>query len=127
MRTAKNKLGQDNFIFLVKNIQSHDNFETGYIQYHINTDEKEAILIYLFIHPNYQGVGYAKLLFQEMLQDVFDTMKKAGINSFHIKLDDMSDRYGSKDNIYLKMGFDYLEKDEQGNPQGPEMIQYFMI
>ncbi len=125
MRTAKNKLGQDNFVFLVKNIQSHDNFETGYIQYYINTDEKEAILIYLFIHPNYQGLGYAKLLFQEMLQDVFETMNKENITKYHIKLDDMSDRYGSKDNIYLKMGFNYVEKDEQGNPMGPEMIKYF--
>ena len=88
MRTAKNKLGQDNFVFLVKNIQSHDNFETGYIQYLINTDEKEAIIIYLFIHPNYQGMGYAKLLFQEMLQDVFEIMNKENmweVNEFYYK------------------------------------------
>ena len=127
MQTCKVILGQDNYIYLsydnpkfdFSNPQKH--FEIGYIQYTICTDDFEVNIPYIFVHPYHRGHGYGTRLFKEMFQDVCDKMRQENLEIFDVLLDDMSDRYGKKNNLYLKMGFDYCEKNIHREPVAPEM------
>lgn len=56
----------------------------------------------LFVEPMYRGEGNGTKLLQHGIQFAHNV----GIRD--ITLDDMSDRYRCKDNIYLKNGFKYV-------------------
>lgn len=80
----------------------------GYIYGTINHD---ATIIWISTHPNYLKLGIATLLIKIYTLYV----KQLGINN--IMLDDMSDYARCTNNIYLKLGFKYVE-----NNNTPEMI-----
>jgi hypothetical protein len=62
------------------------------------------------INNKYQNLGYGTLILSKLI----DYCKNNKI--INILLDDMSDRFNEKNNIYIKNGFKYLQKDF------PEMI-----
>lgn len=109
----KKQIGDDTFIYLEKE-------ENGYIQYYISDQENIATLLYVYVHPELRGRKYGEYLISEMIKDVTLKMKMRDVERFEIQLDDMSDHFGKKNNLYRKMGFEYCEMDEDG-PCGPEM------
>lgn len=115
MRITKRILGDDAFIFF-----DNDEFDYGYIQYYISYEDREVQLLYIYVHPDHRGNKYGQQLIQEMFNDVIEKMKSENIYQFDIHLDDMTDNFGKSNNLYLKMGFEYCEMDEEG-PCGPEM------
>jgi GNAT superfamily N-acetyltransferase len=94
--------------------------DVGYIKFYIDLDNQEVNVLYIYISSAYRGRGFSKILMSQMINYCRDVMKNNNIDRFEIKLDDMSDRYGSTDNLYSKFGFEYCESDENG-PCGPEM------
>lgn len=67
-------------------------------------------LISLHTEKQYRCKGYATYILNQIRQYC---IKK---HITEIVLDDCTDNFGSADNIYLKFGFKYIEKDH------PEMI-----
>jgi ribosomal protein S18 acetylase RimI-like enzyme len=84
--------------------------------------EREVKILYIYVHPDHRGKKYGQNLIQEMTKDVIDKMKNNHIDHFEIHLDDMTDNFSKSNNIYLKMGFEYCEIDQDG-PCGPEMYK----
>lgn len=115
MRIIKKTLGDDMFIFFEDN-----HINCGYVQYHISYEIREVQLLYIYVHPDHRGKKYGHFLMEQMTQDVIDKMRNNNIDQFDIHLDDMTDNFGKSNNLYLKMGFEYCEVDDQG-PCGPEM------
>jgi len=64
----------------------------------------------MMVHSTIKGKGFGTL----MLLIAFITSGEEGIEK--ILLDDDSDNYGKKNNIYFKLGLKYVEKD------APEMV-----
>lgn len=94
--------------------------DIGYIKFYIDLDNREVIISYVYISPEYRGRGMSEILMRHMIKYCRNVMKNNKIKRFEINLDDMSDRYGTKNNLYSKFGFEYCERDENG-PCGPEM------
>ena len=72
----------------------------------------EGTICNLVVNKKFRGQGYGTRL----LRIAMDEIKKKNIHV--IKLDDMSDRFRKKNNIYVKHGFKYI------NDNGPDMICY---
>ena len=68
----------------------------------------------LNINFNYQNKGYGSII----LSNLIDYCINNQINN--ITLDDMSDRFNQKNNIYLKFGFRYIENGF------PEMVLFIL-
>jgi len=98
--------------------------DIGYIQFSIHDDE--VIISYIYINPEKRGKGLAENLFIKMFSYCIEVMKSNHVYLFDILLDDMSDRYGLDNNLYLKMGFTYNEIDSIG-PCSPEMTKTIRI
>lgn len=118
MEMKQQKIGDDEIIYFVKNNISSDPFYHGYIQYYVMFPEVQVL--YIYVHPENRGKGYAKLLFRKMFENIIELMRHENVNRVEIYLDDMSDRFYTSHNIYKKMGFNYCDMDEEG-PCGPEM------
>lgn len=73
--------------------------------------DRKATLISIFVYPEYRNKGYGTELLLYFLQQSF-------INgAVHIELDDCSSCYRNNNNIYLKYGLVYTDKDNhmEGN------------
>ena len=116
LKFEKIKICDEYFIYL----SNKEDCKFGYIHYVFYLEEKEVIISYIFIKPNYRKNGYGKLLFKEFFKHIIEIMQTENIKTLTIHLDDMSDRYGQSDNLYLKMGFKYYE-EINGTPLAPEM------
>jgi len=78
-------------------------------------DDNHIIITSLIIHKDFRGQGFGLQLIEECISF-------AKTNQIHkLILDDMSDRFGLKNNIYVKKGFSYVSLDENLVPNGPEM------
>lgn len=80
---------------------------TAIIEVIFNKDEKTMIVSSLF--SNQKGCGSALM--------VFASKKAVKMGIIEVILDDCSERYNQKDNLYVKMGMKYISA---GN--GPEMM-----
>ena len=80
---------------------------TAVIEVIFNRDERNMIVSYLF--SNKKGCGSALI--------VFSSKEGVKLGIKKITLDDCSDRYNQKDNLYLKMGMKYVSVGD-----GPEMV-----
>lgn len=80
----------------------------GYLQFIKHASENKLTIISLYVSPIFQGKGYGSSL----LKNVIKFAKK---QEYLITLDDMSDRFRSDHNIYIKNGFKYTDSS------GPEM------
>jgi GNAT superfamily N-acetyltransferase len=76
---------------------------TKYINY-------ECTIVSLFIEKEYRNKGYGTQLLNYVKQYCINKGLK------RIKLDDMTDNFNMKNNIYLKFGFKYIDDGQ------PEMI-----
>jgi GNAT superfamily N-acetyltransferase len=72
------------------------------------TEEGVFFLMHLYVPPSQRGVGVGTLLLKRIVLEC----KKMGVE--RIELDDMTGRVGETRNIYLKMGFLYVE---EGKPE----------
>jgi ribosomal protein S18 acetylase RimI-like enzyme len=115
----KEEIGDDTFITLCDHETKY-----GYIQYYV--DQHEVHILYIFVEPEYRGRKYGERLMNEMYKDVISKMRSRNITQVQFHLDDMSDRYGIKGNLYKKMGFEYCEIGKKG-PCGPEMTQWLQL
>ena len=73
--------------------------------------DRKATLISIFVYPEYRNKGYGTELFLYFLQQSFMN------GAIHIELDDCSSYYRKPNNIYLKYGLVYSNKDNhmEGN------------
>ena len=79
----------------------NNNLYIGHIYIVINY--KECVIMDFEIVYNYQNKGYGSIL----LNNIINYCRFHNIDK--IILDDMSSRFNTKSNIYLKFGFKYLE------------------
>ena len=56
----------------------------------------------LNVNGNYQNNGYGSIILHHLIEYCINNQIK------YITLDDMSDRFNQKNNIYLKFGFTYI-------------------
>lgn len=124
MKITQKKIGDDIFIYFVNH--ENNDLDYGFIQYYISYDDREVQILYIYVHPELRGRRYGEYLIKEMFKDVTQKMRLNGIERFEIHLDDMSDHFGKDDNLYRKMGFEYMEVDDEG-PCGPEMSLTIII
>jgi len=82
----------------------------AYIQFFTTDDSEEAKVTTVYVNPQYYGKGLATELFKMVIQYLKE------LDFISIVLDDMSDNYRKSNNLYLKLGFKYV------NEYGPEMI-----
>ena len=75
-------------------------------------DKNTCIIVSMIIKEEWRGQGYGTLL----LKNIIEYCKECNINK--IELDDMSDNFNKKNNIYVKNGFKYIQKGY------PEMVLY---
>jgi predicted GNAT family N-acyltransferase len=126
MRTIIQKINDDTFIYfseqdlLKKEFDIVEIQKIGYIQFTIDTESEEVNVGYIFVSEIHRGKKFGKQLIEKMIRHTYKEMKRNHISRYEIKLDDMSVRYGMKNNLYIKTGFSYCEIDE-GRPCGPEM------
>lgn len=80
----------------------------GYIIFFLDEKTKSATILSLI--ANKKRCGYGTILLQECIE----ICKKKQIKI--IELDDVTERYRQKNNIYVKYGFQYVHQ------HGPEMI-----
>lgn len=80
----------------------------GFIENVINIEEKALIILYINSTIHGKGVG--------MLLACASILAAYGIGIQSIFLDDNSERFRRRDNIYIKLGMRYVE------PYGPEMV-----
>jgi GNAT superfamily N-acetyltransferase len=90
-------------------------FNNSHVNFWLDYKNKEVTITSLFVDIEKRNKGIGTLL----LQKCFDYCK----NFKKFLVDDMSDMYDKKSNIYLKNGFRYIDY-ENGHAQGPEMIKY---
>jgi N-acetylglutamate synthase-like GNAT family acetyltransferase len=83
----------------------------GYIEFVIIEEEGSATVSYISVSDTYQGLGISKFLFIIMSE----VLNKIGIEK--IELDDDSDRAWQSNNLYLQLGFKYINDEPE-----PEMI-----
>lgn len=76
----------------------------SYLEYYL-----DDILVITDLKSNIKNKGYATILILSVLQEA----QNKNVNV--VELDDCSDRYNQKHNIYLKLGFKYNDE------YGPEM------
>lgn len=97
----------------MKLIIEYEGEKAGFLIYYIGKDEKDkkrGYINYMKVLRKYRGMGLATCL----LWHLYDILNKEGIK--YIELDDCSDLYRDRNNIYLKIGAKYIEEN------GPEMV-----
>jgi len=67
--------------------------------------ERKAYLSSLFVKPIYRTKGYARGLLKYFLANAMSH------GAIYVELDDCSDNYRKSHNIYLKYGFEYINKE----------------
>ena len=85
---------------LKQTMKIYKSFEYGSIEGVINN--RVVTLLSLYIKLQYRGKGYGTLLLLDFLQESYKN------NAIHITLDDCSDNYRKKNNIYVKYGLKYI-------------------
>lgn len=104
----KNNGVYDTFLLIVNNVI------IGNINFYLSSGKtrqnKIITILYLKIKTNYRNKGYAKYLLLHTLKYAFDNMM------CYVELDDVSDNYRCKNNIYLLIGLEYV------HDYGPEMM-----
>jgi GNAT superfamily N-acetyltransferase len=119
MKIQYQKINQESVLYLDFD-QSDDYYQYGYLHFHLDTEEVN--IMNLYDHSDYRGRGYATQLMHEFLKRVRSYCSKNDRKKIVIKVDDVSENFGKKNNIYKKFGFEYCDHDDVGNPIGPEMI-----
>lgn len=104
------KTDKDKIIGYIHCMETNKNMHEN--NYNIRKKIKILHVIMIFINVECRGMG----LGNELLNYFIDYSVKNNIHSIH--LDDMSDRYRHKNNLYIKNKFKYIDKI------GPEMILY---
>jgi predicted GNAT family N-acyltransferase len=132
MRTIIKNFNDDTFIYYSEHDLLKDKFDIeyiqkiAYIQFTVDTQAEEVNVGYIYVSEKNRGKKLAEQLVREMISYTYDQMKENQISRYEIKLDDMSNRYGMKDNLYIKTGFTYCEVDDNG-PCGPEMSMCILV
>ena len=93
----------------LSDLKSEINFSCGYIEYYVNINARRMEIKWIQVNEKHRGKGYAKKLISNAINN-----HKINI----VELDDCSDRFMKPDNLYIKMGFRYIEEEM------PEMILY---
>lgn len=99
---------------IYKNIEPEDLtflYLPSFVQFYTDDISDEANIVSIRTLEKFKGKGLASRL----LTKVFEYLTEIGVK--YIYLDDDSDRYRQSNNLYLKMGFNYLRQD------GPEMVK----
>lgn len=96
--------------YLNNNILSSDEIDESYSWIQVYISNKEMNIHYLTTNSNYRGNGFATFLILYVI-NFFP-------NVIQIELDDFSNNFQMKNNIYTNIGFKYIENDH------PEMIGY---
>lgn len=84
---------------------------SSYLHLMLDHENNEATILSLNTKERIRGRGYATKLISKAIEMA---IKDPNIYSIHV--DDMSNNYRLKNNIYIKCGFEYVENDS------PEMI-----
>lgn len=98
------------------------NLKYGYVQYVFIPEEKMLRILYIFVEPEFRKNGFAIQLIEKLFEEIQKDMIFFRLDEIEIYLDDVSERYGKPNNIYLRFGFQYIYQDENG-PSGPEMFK----
>jgi hypothetical protein len=98
----------------------------GYIHYVFIPEEKELRILYVFVCSDLRKSGYGTYMMKKLLEEIQKEMIYLRFSEIQVLLDDVSERFGKTNNIYLKFGFQYLEQDENG-PLAPEMRKVLKI
>jgi GNAT superfamily N-acetyltransferase len=96
----------------------------GSIQFSMNhhgiTRSKKVVNINnLNVEEQYRGNGFGTLLIKEALFDSYN------MGMLYAELDDMSDRFRQTDNIYIKIGFKYINDECEMRGKIKDMIKLF--
>jgi GNAT superfamily N-acetyltransferase len=89
--------------------------DSSYIQFFVDYKSKCCNITNLFVDVKIRKKGIGTMLINECFK-ICDKI----VNYY--ELDDMTDRWNKKNNIYLKTGFKYIDMDN-GYANGPEMIK----
>lgn len=87
-------------------------YKASIIEAYYNKDENKMYIIDLETKPKCRGNGFASILIKKIIDEAI----KLKCNK--IELDDASEYFQRPDNIYIKFGFEYINKGQ------PEMIKY---
>jgi ribosomal protein S18 acetylase RimI-like enzyme len=87
-----------------------DNKTISKLEFVYDNDDNTITIININTKNGYEGQGHASKLLSKLI--VF--AKKHEVKEIY--LDDMSDNYRKKSNIYIKFGFTYIDD------YGPEMV-----
>jgi hypothetical protein len=126
------QLNKDCFLHLSFDKINSNHFELrhlkyGYLHYVFDPEDGELRILYVFICNSLRKCGFARKLMKNLFDYIEKEMKYRGLDCIHVYLDDVSEKYGKLDNLYLQFGFDYIEKDKNGNPTAPEMEKVIKI
>jgi GNAT superfamily N-acetyltransferase len=119
------QISQDIFIYFSEN---KNKFEIkalqdiGYIHFVLIPNENEVNVCFTFVSPKYRGKGLGQKLMEAMFMFLNEKMRSSNVCMYKIYLDDMSERYGTNNNLYIKMGFSY-DEIVGSIPNGPEMTK----
>ncbi len=87
-------------------------YQASVIESYYDKDERRLHIIDLGTKEEFRGKGFASILLKKMIDEAYRLQCRT------ITLDDASDLFGKKENIYLKFGFEYVVSGQ------PEMIKY---
>jgi hypothetical protein len=120
----------DHFLFLSPNQTEYTNIydfdkklKYGYLHYVFHPEESIAIISYVFISNRLRGIGLSKKLMEKFFILMEDELENHNLEYIDIFLDDVSERYGKKDNLYKNFGFQYIEIDQQEQSGGHEQSE----
>lgn len=77
----------------------------GYLDYDINIDLETVLILDLLIYESCRGKGYGKFLIQFLYNHILNNHSKIK----KITLTDCTSRYRKQNNIYIKLGFKYID------------------
>jgi hypothetical protein len=94
------------------NLNTKEQNKASIIEGYYDKEERKLHIIDLGTKTELRGLGYATILLKIMINEAYKLKCKT------ITLDDASDMFQKQNNIYLKLGFEYINKGQ------PEMIKY---
>jgi|LauGreDrversion4_2_1035121.scaffolds.fasta_scaffold11925_1 GNAT superfamily N-acetyltransferase len=80
----------------------------GYLDYDINIELETVLILDLLIYKSCRGKGYGNFLIQFLYNHIVNNHKEIK----KITLVDCTSRYRKQNNIYIKLGFKYIDDKE---------------
>ncbi len=99
-------------MILYKKIDDNYIDNIGYLLFVINKENKEAIINDIYIEEKYRGQKYGT----KMMYKIYDFLIE-NTETTYVSWIDCSDKCFKEDNMYRKIGANYIENIENFNPE----------